>query len=217
MITLITKPFSIGELADKKRTFMVRDIKTFVKLKQAAFNKEFTAIYEECRQPFLRTFIGKYPTMEEADLEEIYNDAALAFYNNVKNKVLTELTCSIQSYINRVGENKIIDFFRRNKVQIESLPEYETLDYCEKANEYWLADNDEDEQERKGVVFEVIKKLVEPCKKILYSFYYRHFTMEMIAESMGFNSSDVAKTKKSQCMSKVKRVAVLEFRNKGLI
>ena len=41
--------------------------------------------------------------------------------------------------------------------------------------------------------------------------------MEVIAKSMGMANSDVAKTQKSRCMSKVKRAAEIEFQNKGLI
>ena len=41
--------------------------------------------------------------------------------------------------------------------------------------------------------------------------------METIAKTMGMASSDVAKTQTSRCMAKVKRVAEIEFQNKGLI
>ena len=196
---------------------MARSLKTFFKFRQASFNREFKSIYVECKDQFIRTFLTKYPGLNINDLEEIYDDSTLAFYNNVKENKLVELTCSLQTYINRIGENKIIDLFRKRRVMMESLPDYETMDFCERANEYWLVDDDDFERDRKNVVFGVVKKMGEPCRTILYSFYYKKFTMEMIAQMMNFPNSDVAKTNKSRCMSKVRRVSEIELRNKGII
>ena len=155
--------------------------------------------------------------MSILDIEEIYDDAILALYTNVKEGKLKELTCSLQTYINRIGEHKAIDMLRKVQIETEELPEYETLDFCDRSEEYWLADGDNMEEERKTTIYDLIEKLVEPCKKILFSFYYDHCSMEVIAQSMGMASSDVAKTQKSRCMGKVKRAAEIEFQNKGLI
>ena len=92
---------------------MAKNLKTFFKFRQASFNREFKSIYVECKDQFIRTFLTKYPGLNINDLEEIYDDSALAFYNNVKDNKLVELTCSLQTYINRIGENKIIDLFRK--------------------------------------------------------------------------------------------------------
>ena len=196
---------------------MIKDIGTIRRLKEASFNAELTTIYNDCRTPFLRTFTLKYPTVALEELEEIYNDAVLAMYNNVKTGKLTELTCSMQSYINRIGENKIIDIFRQKHVETVPMPEYETADDCERAEEYWQASASPEEEERKNTIYAIVEKLVEPCRKILFSYYYKHLSMDMIAEAMGFASSDVAKTQKSRCMTKMRRVTEIEFRKNGLI
>ncbi|EOS08764.1 sigma-70 family RNA polymerase sigma factor [Phocaeicola sartorii] len=196
---------------------MIKEFKKFIKFEGANFNKEFKTIYDECKGTFMRVFISKYPSISSADIEEIYDDAILAFYNNVKIGKLTELTCSIQSYINRIGENKIIDLSRKQHLTLESLPELETTNYCDMTDCFWTAGSDVQEEERKTTIYNLVEKLIEPCKKILFSFYYDHFTMDMIAQSMGFANADVAKTQKNRCMNKIKRIAEIEFRNKGLI
>ena len=150
-------------------------------------------------------------------MEEIYDDAILVFYNNVKDGKLKELTCSLQTYINRIGEHKAIDLMRKKQLETQEYPDFETIDYCERTEEYWIAGGDDWEEERKSVIYNLIERLVEPCKKILFSFYYDHCSMDMIAKSMGLANSDVAKTQKSRCLSKVKRTAEIEFHNKGLI
>ena len=196
---------------------MIRQLKFFSSSKGASFNKELNAIHRECKAPFIAHLTIKYPTFSVLDAEEIYDDAILALYQNVKEEKLKELTCSLQTYINRIGEHKAIDVIRKQRLETEELPEYETLDYCERTEEYWLAEGDTMEDERKNTIYHLIEKLVEPCKKILFSFYYDHCSMEVIAKSMGMANSDVAKTQKSRCMGKVKRAAEIEFQNKGLI
>lgn len=196
---------------------MIKQLKLFNSFKGASFNKELNAIHRECKKPFTSHLSIQYPSLSILDIEEIYDDAILALYTNVKEGKLKELTCSLQTYINRIGEHKAIDMLRKVQIETEELPEYETLDFCDRSEEYWLADGDNMEEERKTTIYDLIEKLVEPCKKILFSFYYDHCSMEVIAQSMGMASSDVAKTQKSRCMGKVKRAAEIEFQNKGLI
>lgn len=196
---------------------MIKQLKLFSSFKGASFNKELNAIHRECKSPFMSHLTIQYPTLSVLDVEEIYNDAILALYQNVKDGKLKELTCSLQTYINRIGDHKAIDIIRKNRLELEEFPESETLDYCERTEEYWLADGDSMEEERKNTIYHLIEKLVEPCKKILFSFYYDHCSMEVIAKSMGMANSDVAKTQKNRCMGKVKRAAEIEFQNKGLI
>ena len=196
---------------------MIKQLKLFNSFKGASFNKELNAIHRECKKPFTSHLSIQYPSLSILDIEEIYDDAIFALYTNVKEGKLKELTCSLQTYINRIGEHKAIDMLRKVQIETEELPEYETLDFCDRSEEYWLTDGDNMEEERKTTIYSLIENLVEPCKKILFSFYYDHCSMEVIAQSMGKANSDVAKTQKSRCMSKVKRAAEIEFQNKGLI
>lgn len=196
---------------------MIKQLKLFSSLKGASFNKELNAIHRECKLPFISHLTIQYPSLSILDIEEIYNDAILALYQNVKEEKLKKLTCSLQTYINKIGEHKAVDLMRKKQLVIEELPEYETIDYCDRTEEYWLAEGDSVEEERRSTIYNLIEKLVEPCKKILFSFYYDHCSMEVIAQSMGMANSDVAKTQKSRCMGKVKRAAEIEFQNKGLI
>ena len=60
-----------------------------------------------------------YPTLSVLDAEEIYNDAILALYQNVKEGKLKELTCSLQTYINRIGEHKVVDLLRQKHLDLQ--------------------------------------------------------------------------------------------------
>ena len=193
---------------------MIRQLKFFSSSKGASFNRELNAIHKECKAPFIAHLAIKFPSLTLLDIEEFYDDAILALYQNVKDGKLKELTCSLQTYINRIGEHKAIDFLRKIHLETEKLPDYEIIDYSERTEEYWMAEGDSMEEERKNTIYHLVEKLVEPCKRILFSFYYDHCSMEAIAQVMGMANSDVAKTQKSRCMGKLKRAAEIEFQNK---
>ena len=196
---------------------MTVNIARFRKLKSAAFNSELSKIYDECKPVFLIVQKNKFPQVSESDIEEIYNDSILALYNNVKNGTLTELTCSLQTYINRIGDNKTKDLLRKRHLVQESLTDYEAKVSCKRADEIWTSGTDDVESERKNCVYSLIERLAEPCKKILFGYYYDHFTMATIAESLGFASADVAKTQKHRCMNKFKGAVESEFKTNGLM
>ena len=106
---------------------MIKQLKFFSSFKGASFNKELNAIHKECKAPFIAHLTIKYPTLSILDAEEIYDDAILALYQNVKEGKLKELTCSLQTYINRIGEHKAIDLLRQKQLDTEEFPEYETF------------------------------------------------------------------------------------------
>lgn len=196
---------------------MTVNIARFRKLKSAAFNSELSKIYDECKPVFLIVQKNKYPQVSESDIEEIYNDSILALYNNVKNGTLSELTCSLQTYINRIGDYKVKDLLRKRHLAQESLTDYEAKVSCEKADELWASGTDDVESERKSCVYGLIERLTEPCRKILFGYYYDHFTMATIAELLGFASADVAKAQKHRCMNKFKGTVESEFKTNGLM
>ena len=114
---------------------MIKQLKLFNSFKGASFNKELNAIHRECKKPFTSHLSIQYPSLSILDIEEIYDDAIFALYTNVKEGKLKELTCSLQTYINRIGEHKAIDMLRKVQIETEELPEYETLDFCDRSEE----------------------------------------------------------------------------------
>ena len=149
-------------------------------------------------------------------LEDLVQDALLTAYENVHQGKLTELTSSLKTYVIKIFENKANAALRENKkLPILSLPQSQDSDdealdpidigIAEKTLKQWEEENAEEEQEQlQTAVREVVGNLKEPCKTILWSFYWEVESMKHIAELMNYNTADVAKTQKSKCMTKVK-------------
>lgn len=183
-------------------------------LGKSAFNREFTQIYDELRPAFIAYFNSRYSFLRTEDIEDIYNDSLLAFYKNIESGKLATLTCSIKSYIYTIGRNKAVDLIRNQHpeahVSAENIEMYDRVDAIwEEANEA--------EREKQNAVRHIVNKLVEPCKSILKLFYFQKETMKTIAQQMKYANADVAKSKKNQCMTKVRNTAKDYMQTLGLI
>ncbi|MBE6282811.1 MAG: sigma-70 family RNA polymerase sigma factor [Mediterranea massiliensis] len=181
-------------------------------------NREVSRIYNELRQGFFAYNRVAFPMLSEEEREEIYNDSFMALCNNIESGKLQQLTCSLQTYINQIGKNKSIDTLRRSN-NSQEMPNYEIVGSGEAY--FDIPDHDCDditiEQKEEEIYLLVQQMENDTCRKILFGFYWHHYTMEMLAELLGFNSSDVAKTTKNRCFTKLRNAAIATFRKKGLI
>jgi len=73
----------------------------------------YKTIYENNRTKFLN-FARRYG-LEDDDIVDVYQDAYIAFYNNVMSGKLETLTCSVSTYIISIGKFMIFDKLKRNK------------------------------------------------------------------------------------------------------
>lgn len=193
---------------------MLKQLFDLRKLGKAAFNDEFRAIYDELRPGYLAYFGNRYSFLRREDLEDLYNDTLLAFYDNIATGRLATLTCSIKSYIYTIGRNKAVDLIRHQHP--EARVSADTIEMFSRVDAIW-DDANETEREKQSAVMHVVNKMVEPCRTILNLFYFQMETMKTIAQQMKYASADVAKTKKNQCMTKVRNVAKDYMQTLGLI
>lgn len=179
-------------------------------------DREVSRIYYELRQGFLAYCRVTFPVLTEEEREEIYNDSFMALCDNLSSGKLQQLTCSLQTYINQIGKNKSIDVLRR-KDDTQSLPDYEIVGWGD-SFDIAIDESDKMALERQEEIYELVQQMEnETCRKLLFGFYWHRYTMEMLAELLNFKSSDVAKTQKNRCFTKLRNAAIAIFRQKGLI
>lgn len=183
-------------------------------LGKSAFNREFTQIYNELRPAFIAYFSSRYSFLSSEDIADIYNDSLLAFYKNIESGKLATLTCSIKSYIYTIGRNKAVDLIRSQHP--EAHVSADTIEMFDRVNAIW-EDANETEREKQNAVRHIVNKMVEPCRTILNLFYYEMESMKTIAQQMKYANADVAKSKKNQCMTKVRNVAKDYMQTLGLV
>ena len=169
---------------------------------------------EDLRKGLLQ-YARKHYGSSGLDLEDLVQDALLTVYENVQGGKLTELTSSLKTHVIGILKNKANEALRK-QAAIATVPQQagqdddDTLDpvdtgIAQSALERWEEQDAEEEHEQlQTAVREIVGNLKEPCKTILWSFYWEDESMKHIAELMNYNTTDVAKSQKSKCMTKVK-------------
>lgn len=147
-------------------------------------------------------------------LEDLTQEAMLVLFNNVQSGNLSELSCNLKTYaisiLERVGLASL-----RKQSKVPSAPinvgdddddvvHPVDLAIARDAIQRWQDEEDSQAALMVQAMQQVIDKMMEPCKTILRLFYWENKKMKEIAEQMKYKSDDVAKTKKSHCMTKVK-------------
>ena len=141
------------------------------------------------------------------DAEDIFQDACIALFNNIQNGKLKTLTCSLSTYFTQICLNMGYNFVNRG----HSTTSFDQMLDNTIYDEYGLAQieailglGDGLSQEQISMMRDIVQDLPHPCEDILWAYYGDDLSMKEIADVIGFNGADSVKSKKSQCMSKLK-------------
>lgn len=158
------------------------------------------ALYNKNRPAFIGWLLRHYGCTEE-DAQEAYQRSFSVLYFNVKDGKVTELTSSVETYLYGIGKNVIKRIFSSNNkehVSLDQIAEHQTdeLNYYDKA----------DQTHQKEMVKMMLNKIGDPCKSVLLMHYFKKYSMESIAQHMGYKTESVAKKKKFLCLQKLKEM-----------
>lgn len=141
------------------------------------------------------------------DAEDIYQDACIALYDNIRRGKLKTLTCSLSTYFTQICLNRAYNFVNRGQSTTsfnEMLDNAQYDEYSLAQLEAVLGLGDGLSQEQTEMMRDIVQDLPYPCEDILWAYYGDDLSMKEIADVIGFSSADSVKSKKSQCMSKLK-------------
>ena len=165
-----------------------------------------TAVLQEARKRF--GSLGLSP-------EDLTQEAMLVTFEKVHNGTLTRLTSSLKTYVIGVLKKKGLEA-QRDKSKFASIPNLPKQSFddvidpvdigtAQNAIDRWLnKDSDEEQDELQSAVYDIVTNMADPCKTILWAYYWEGNSMREIATMMNYANARVATTQKSRCMTKVK-------------
>ena len=174
-----------------------------------------TAVLQEARKRFGSS--GLSP-------EDLTQEAMLVTFEKVHNGTLTRLTSSLKTYVIGVLKKKGLEA-QRDKSKFASVPNQSgqsaddvidpvDIGTAQNAIDRWLnKDSVEEQDELQSAVYEIVTNMADPCKTILWAYYWEGNSMREIATMMDYNNARVATTQKSRCMTKVKTAMEGIFNN----
>lgn len=159
--------------------------------------RQLQLFYEANRDPFLR-FAQRYSLSKE-DVLDIYQDAIIAFIENIEKGKINELKSSVTTYLFAIGKLMIFQKLKKG-VQTDFCTDFENLGMV------WEEFDEDDAQHDEQNLARALAKLGDQCKVILELFYYRGMKLETIRTTLGYESKDVVKSQKSRCLSQLKKL-----------
>ncbi len=151
------------------------------------------------------------------DCKMMVQDSMYTLFDKVHNGSLTVLTCSLKTYV--IGILKKIAKKRASEKSKELLLFEQGDDDAQDPIEFAMIpmvlerwqdkENDELQEQLEEEVRKLVENMDDPCKTILWSYYWEGKKMKQIADVLNYSGKDVAKSQKSRCMNKVKEAVTI--------
>lgn len=137
--------------------------------------------------------------------KDIYQEAFITVWTHVKNDKFTPKNdTALQGYLYRIAKNKWTDVLRSKAFKNSKSLNHEELTYIKDE------DNNEDqnlENTKLKMAMGVFKKLGQPCKQLLSTFYFDKKSLKEIASELKIEET-TARNKKYRCMEKLRTMVL---------
>ena len=151
--------------------------------------------YKVNYQPFF-SFASRYQ-LQEAELQDIYQDAIIAVYENALKGKLDVLQAKLSTYLFSVAKYMI---YKRKK-------DFENKNFDDLVIDIKI-DIDENQEDNllTNQLIAAFSKLGQQCQEVLRLFYYEEKKLDEIAVILNYSNKDVLKSQKSRCLKKLKEI-----------
>ena len=169
---------------------------TDLNLLKQANPKAIEEVYKTHRKAFI--YFGNKYGLSEDELLDIYQDAIIAFIENIRKGHLENIQVEVKTYLFSIGKYLIFNKLKNKNADyslVEHLPD----------EIVWEELDDEKEQ----LLLEIsagLKQLGEQCYKILTMFYYEEKKLDEIQKILNYEQKDVLKSQKSRCLNHLKKI-----------
>jgi RNA polymerase sigma-70 factor (ECF subfamily) len=156
----------------------------------------FYDLYRSYRSSFIEWATFSYNISDE-DTKDIYQEAFVILWLNIREGRLTHLSADIKTYIYSIGKHLVINFIKKKSRSV-------TFDPAELINlSYQPFEMTEERDHNRQLVEEHLGKLDEKERRILEMYYLEDKDMKAIANELGYKNADVAKKRKYEVFKKL--------------
>lgn len=159
-------------------------------------------LYRRYKKDFVR-WIQSQTSCSNDFAVDVFQDSVLALYENIKKGKITTFEHGVGKYLFGIGKKVYYMHVRKKeqkKVQMISIEEKEH--YLENLSIQIPLSNLEDV----NPMLKLLLKMKEPCKSILYLYYYREYRTAEIADELKYKNENVVRVQKARCMSALRKI-----------
>ncbi len=163
--------------------------------------KSLSAFYDSQRSSFLTWAKSRFSADTDTFLD-VYQDAIIVLYNRVIDGRIEEINSTPEAYLFGVARNLLL----KRTIQMKRVTTSEDVfKFIPDEGETNLYDSYENEH-NKILLSNALSHLDDSCRKILELFYYHRYKLDAIKERLNYDNTDVVKSRKYQCMKKLKKI-----------
>ena len=169
----------------------------------------------------VQSYLRKNFTVSDDDFDDIFHEASMALFLNIRDGKLSNLSSSLGTYFTKVCINQTLKFIGKSSKTVPFFNENRLTnsDFFrnDKIDELYNLCADDEESERKyrveKLVGSIIESMTETCKNILHGYYWDDFSTATIADMFNFSDANSVKAQKYKCVQKF-RDKYNELKNK---
>ncbi len=169
----------------------------------------------------VQNYLRKNYSISEDDFEDIFQEASLALFLNIRDGKLSCLTGSLGTYFMKVCINQTLKFLGKRNKMMPLIDEHTILNSNsvrdDKIDELYGFCLDTEEEDRKVrmelLVNNIIASMTDTCRNILHGYYWNDYSTSTIADMFNFSDANSVKSQKYKCVKKF-RDKYNELRNK---
>lgn len=138
----------------------------------------------------------------EDEGKDVFQNAIITFYEKAREDNF-KLTSKISTFLFSIAKNQWYNRLRKKGKML-------ALDTTE---ENFNADStygydEELQKDKTAIILQIMNQLQEDCKKILLFTVFEKKNMDAVAKEMGYKNDQIARNKKSKCMSYLKKMVL---------
>lgn len=157
-----------------------------------------TTIYLKQRESFLHWARSRYQ-MDDASLLDVFQDAIIVLYQSRLRGKLEEVSALPEAYLFGICRNLI-----KKRHQRDTVHDLVEEDQLSSIDESLLLQHDLTSRQKEIQL--AFASLGENCRQILTLYYYHEFSMEAIMHQLDYRSENAVKSRKYQCLQKLKSI-----------
>ena len=169
----------------------------------------------------VQSYLRKNYSVSDADLDDIYQEASVALFLNIREGKLSALTSTLGTYFMKVCINQTRKFLSVSNKVIPLIDESRLSNSNtvrdDKIDELYGFCMDTEEEDRKIrmelLVNKIIASMTDTCRNILHGYYWDDFSTSTIADMFNFSDANSVKAQKYKCVKKF-REKYNELKNK---
>lgn len=166
--------------------------------------------YDQNRSSFL-AWSQRYYNMDDSTSLEIYQNAYLKMYMNIRVGKLVKLSSKPVTYLYSIAKNMMRQHLRNtgkgnSYTPIEQMTEEELTFQSNQAPSF--KERQEEQAENKALVKALLQKIGDPCRELLTRIFVHGEPASEIVESMNYSNEAVVRKRKSICLKRLREIAV---------